>query len=197
MRPALKIGVFFAGGWIAIKLIFLSFNIFQDNILVPGLVNNLFLLLAISIGIFLEKKQEGYGKSAPLDDIKRGLVAGVPYILLVCGFMYFYYQDLHPQYIQNKVETRMDVIYHQMENPVYMDSLRIKNEDFRGLTKDDILAKIKTDTTATLSAKSLFVFALLGLLMMAATYAVFVTLVYHKVLFKDFYPKISSQNKKS
>lgn len=197
MRPALKMGLYFAGAWMIVKLVFLSFNIFQDGIMVPGLINNLFLLLAISIGLFYEKKKEGYGKGTPGSDIKAGLVAGVPYIVLVSAFMYFYYSDIHPQYIQTKVETRMDAIYSQMEKqPAYLDSLRAKNDDFRGLTENDILQKIKKDTEATLSPKTMFIFSLLGLLLMAATYAIFVTLVYHRVLFRDFYPKVPPQKKK-
>lgn len=190
MRPALKMGIYFAGGWMIVKFIFLSFNIFQDGILIPGLINNLFLLLSISVGLFLEKKKEGYGKGTPLSDIKAGLVAGVPYIVLVSGFMFFYYSSIHPQYIENKVEQRMDAVYHQMKNPAYLDSIRAKNDDFRGLSKDDILHKIKKNTEATLSPKALFVFSLLGLLLMSVTYAIFVTLVFQKVLFRDFYPKI-------
>nr|WP_299201740.1 hypothetical protein [uncultured Brumimicrobium sp.] len=187
MRPALKFALLFSGAWMFLKLIFLYFNIFQDDVVKPGLINNLFLLLAISLGLYYEKKKEGFGTGTPLSDIKNALTAGAPYVLIVSVFMFFYYDDINPSFIENRVTERMDIIYGEMESEAYVDTLRVHNPEFRVMTKEEIVRDIKSDTESALSAKTLFVFSLLGLMVMALTYAIFLTVIYRKILLKDFY----------
>src|SRR5690554_5696413 len=173
MRPALKFALLFSGAWMLLKLIFLYFNIFQDDVVKPGLINNLFLLLAISLGLYYEKKKEGFGTGTPLSDIKNALKAGAPYVLIVSVFLFFYYDDINPSFIENRRTERMDIIYGEMQSEAYVDTLRVHNPEFRVMTKEEIVRDIKSDTESALSAKTLFVFSLLGLMVMALTYAIF------------------------
>lgn len=189
MRPAIKYALLFSGAWMAIKLIFLALGIFQEDVVKPGLINNLFLLLAISLGLYFEKKKEGFGTGTPLSDIKNGLSAGAPYVLIVSVFMFFYYDSINPSFIDNRVSERMDVIYNEAQDEAYVDTLKLHNPEFRVMTTDEIIKEIKTDTESALSAKTLFVFSLLGLMVMALTYAIFLTVIYRKILLKDYYPK--------
>ena len=71
----------------------------------------------------------------------------------------------------------------------YIDTLKVHNPEFRVMTTDEIIREIKTDTQSALSAKTLFVFSLLGLMVMALTYSIFLTLIFRKILLKDYYPK--------
>lgn len=189
MKPALKFALLFSGAWIALKFIFLGLDIFQEDVLKPGLINNLFLLLAISLGLYQEKKKEGFGTGTPLTDIKKALTAGAPYVLIVSVFMYFYYDTINPSFIDNRVTERMDIIYSEMESEAYIDTLRVHNSEFQVMTKEEIARDIKSDTENALSARTLFVFSLLGLMVMALTYAIFITLIYRKILLRDFYQK--------
>ncbi|RFC53975.1 hypothetical protein [Brumimicrobium aurantiacum] len=189
MRPAIKYALLFSGAWIAIKLIFLGIGVFQENVVQPGLINNLFLLLAVSLGLYFEKKKEGYGVGTPLSDIKNGLTAGAPYVLIVSAFMFLYYDTINPSFVENRIAERMDVIYEEAQDEAYLDTLKVHNPEFRVMTSDEIMREIKTDTESALSAKTLFIFSLLGLMVMALTYAIFVTVIYRKILFKDYYPK--------
>ncbi|WP_107040100.1 hypothetical protein [Brumimicrobium mesophilum] len=190
MRPALKMALLFSGAWILLKFVFQAIDIFQEDVVKPGLINNLFLLLAISLGLYFEKKKEGFGTGTPLSDIKNGLTAGAPYVLIVSVFMFFYYDTINPSFIENRVSERMDVIYEESQDEAYMDTLKLHTPEFRVMTNDEILRDIKTDTESALSAKTLFVFSLLGLMVMALTYAIFLTVIYRKILFRDFYPKV-------
>lgn len=187
MRPAIKMALLFSGAWILLKFVFQAIDIFQEDVLKPGLINNLFLLLAVSLGLFFEKKKEGFGKGTPLSDIKNGLTAGAPYVLIVSVFMYFYYDTINPEFINNRVTERMDVIYDEAQDKAYVDTLKVHNPEFRVMTDDEIIKEIKTDTESALSAKTLFVFSLLGLMVMALTYAIFIALIYRKILFRDYY----------
>lgn len=189
MRPAIKMALLFSGAWILLKFIFEAIGVFQEDVVKPGLINNLFLLLAISLGLYFEKKKEGFGTGTALSDIKNGLLAGAPYVLIVSVFMYFYYDTINPTFIENRIAERMDVIYNEAQDEAYVDTLRVHTPEFRVMTTDEIIKDIKKDTESALSAKTLFVFSLLGLMVMALTYAIFITVIYRKILFRDFYPK--------
>ncbi|RYM32748.1 hypothetical protein ERX46_11830 [Brumimicrobium glaciale] len=189
MRPAIKMALLFSGAWILLKFILLSINVFQEDVVKPGLINNLFMLLAISFGLYFEKKKQGFGVGTPLSDIKNALSAGAPYVLIVSVFMFFYYDTINPSFIDNRVTERMDSIYAEAQDEAYVDTLRIHNPEFRVMTTDEIIREIKSDTESALSAKTLFVFSLLGLMVMALTYAIFITLIFRKILLRDYYPK--------
>lgn len=187
MRPSLRFALLFAGAFIAVKYLFMALDIFQDNVQIPGLINNLFLLSAISLGLFYEKKKEGVGVGTALSDIKSSLRAGAPYVLIVSGFIFFYYGTINPSFIESGVEVRMDMIYKDMERESYIDSLKMNKPEFQVLTNDEILRKAKEEIEVNLSPRTMFTFSLLGLLVLAVTYSIFITLIYRKILFKDHY----------
>src|SRR5690554_1077448 len=187
MRPAIKFALLFSSAWIILKFIFLSIGIFQEDVVKPGLINNLFLLLTISLGLYAEKKKEGFGVGTPLSDIKKALSAGAPYVLIVSVFMYFYYDTINPSFIEKRITERMDIIYSEMESEAYLDTLRVHNPEFKVMDKEEITRDIKSDTESALSARTLFVFSLLGLMVMALTYAIFITLIFRKILLRDYY----------
>ncbi|MEX2485881.1 MAG: hypothetical protein WED10_15020 [Brumimicrobium sp.] len=187
MRPALKTALFFAGSWILLKFIFLFFGVFQNEIFYSGLLNNLFLLAAIAVGLYLEKKKEGFGEGTALSDIKHAMVAGAPYTLIVSIFMFFYYQDINPSFVENRVSERMDIVYNNMERVSYVDSLKLQNQDFKVMTDEEIYNQIQEETKSAFSPKSLLTFSLLGLLILGFTYAIFVTAIYRKIMLRDYY----------
>jgi hypothetical protein len=111
MRPALKAALLFSLGWIVVKLSFFGLNIYQEDIFVSGLLNNLFLLGSIATGLYFQKKKEGFGEGTALSDIKHAMVAGAPYALIVSVFMFFFYNDINPDFVENRRSERMDLIY--------------------------------------------------------------------------------------
>tara|TARA_B100000508_G_scaffold141091_1_gene146327 strand:+ start:62039 stop:62605 length:567 start_codon:yes stop_codon:yes gene_type:complete len=187
MRPALKAALLFAAGWIAIKFTFYAMGVFQDDIFVTGLINNLFLLAAIAIGLYFEKKKEGFGSGTALSDIKHSMVAGAPYAVFVSIFMFFFYSNINPEFIEGKKQERMDIYYVNMERESYVDSLKAQNQEFNVLTNDEILKEIERDTESALSPNTLLVFSLLGLIVLSLTYAIFITVIFRKILLRNFY----------
>ena len=187
LRPALKFSLLFAGLWIALKMIFMAFNLFQEDIQVTGLLNNFFLLSAIALGLFFEKRKEGFGEGTAMTDIKHAVTAGAPYVLIVSLFMFYYYDTINPEFIETRVEERVDLIYNDMQRESYVDSLKINKPEFRTRTDEEILREAKREIESNLSPKSMLVFSLLGMLILAVTYAILLTLVFRKVLFRDHY----------
>lgn len=187
MRPALKIALFFASTWILLKLVFFNINWFQNDIFFTGLINNFLLLAAIAVGLYLEKKREGFGKGTALSDIKHAMVVGAPYALIVSIFMFFYYRDIHPEYTETRLNERMDIVYNAMERKTYVDSLKIQNQDFKVMTNDEIYTQIRNETASAYSPKSLLTLSLLGLIVLGFTYAIFITIIFRKILLKEYY----------
>lgn len=187
MRSALKFGILVALCWISIKLLFMALNVFQFDIFVPGLLNNLGLLIAISLGLYFEKKKEGYGEGTALSDIKSAMVAGAPYVLIVSGFMYFYYSDINPTFVETKVSERVDLVYDALQRPTYVDSLRQQTPEFEVMSNDEILGKMKTEISSAYDPTALFTFSLLGLMVLAFTYAIFITIIFRRILLRDYY----------
>ncbi|MDX1651443.1 MAG: DUF4199 domain-containing protein [Brumimicrobium sp.] len=189
MRPALKAALIFSVSWILLKFLFLYLGIFQNEIFYSGLLNNFFLLAAIALGLYLEKKKEGFGEGTALSDIKNAMIAGAPYALIVSVFMYFYYQDINPDFVENRVTERMDLVYNSMQRDTYVDSLKMQNKDFKVMTDEEIYKQIYQETESAFSPKSLLTFSLLGLLILGFTYSILITAIYRKVLFRDYYSK--------
>ncbi len=191
MRPALKSALFFALTWSLIKMAFYYSRLFQDDIFVPGLMNNLFLLSAISVGLYFEKKREGFGQGTALSDIKHSMIAGAPYALLVAIFMYFYYTDINPAYVETRISDRMDLVYNAMERESYVDSLKVQSPEYKVLTNEEIYNDIRISTVSAYSPKALLTFSLLGLMILGFTYSIFITVIFRKILLRDFYPNNS------
>lgn len=191
MRPALKSALFFALTWSLIKMAFFYSGLFQNDIFIPGLINNLFLLAAISVGLYFEKKREGFGQGTALSDIKHSMIAGAPYALLVAIFMYFYYTDINPEYVETRISDRMDLVYNAMERDSYMDSLKVQSPEYKVLTNEEIYTDIRISTVSAYSPKALLTFSLLGLMILGFTYSIFITVIFRKILLRDFYPNNS------
>jgi hypothetical protein len=187
MRPALASAILFAITWALLKMAFYYLDVFQDDIFVPGLLNNLFLLTAIAVGLYYEKKREGFGAGSALSDIKHTMVAGAPYTLLVAVFMYFYYQDINPSFTEIRITERMDGYYNALQREPYVDSLKIQYPEYNVLTNDEIYQELKVATVSAYSPKVILTFSLLGLMILSLTYGIFLTVIFRKILLRDYY----------
>lgn len=189
MKPTLKIGLIFAAVWIALKLLFWQLGIFQESIHITGLINTLFLLLAIALGLYFQKKKEGLSNGTALTDVKNALQSGVLYTVIVSVFLYFYYDSINPEFTENRINEMSDMFYDNMQRESYVDSLKLQNPDIEELTNEDIIRKNKSELEQNLSPYSTFIFSLLGLIILAFTYSILVTLVFRMILFKDYIQK--------
>jgi hypothetical protein len=102
MRITVKTGIISAAIWILIKLAFFYLDISNDSIVPLVMLNILGLLLAIAIGLYLQKIRETE-ETNTMVDLKNGMSAGLPYVLMVSIFIYFYYTKINPDYYAHQI----------------------------------------------------------------------------------------------
>lgn len=199
MKVTVKMGLLFAAIWIAIKMIFFITGITGKEIVPSVLLNILCMLLAISFGLYFQKRKEIQDRfdaqknandgdileeSSMLSDIKNGLKAGVPYAIIVTLFIFFYYDTIDPDFNQHQISEAEMGIQKLLDDPVELDQIRAENEDFEVMTKDEIYNSMIQGPQIFYNAKSTAVVSMLALLMLATLNSIFVTIIYRKVVFK-------------
>jgi len=199
MKVTVKMGILFAAIWIASKMIFFITGITGKEIVPSVLLNILCMLLAISFGLYFQKRKEIKDRfeaskkalagdvieeSSMLSDIKNGLKAGVPYAIIVSLFIFFYYDTIDPDFNQHQISEAEMGIQKLLDDPVELDKIRAENEDFEVMTKDEIYNSMVQGPRIFYNAKSTAIVSMLALLMLATLNSIFVAIIYRKVVFK-------------
>jgi len=184
MRITLKFGLLGAIVWIIVKMIFFIVGISETTIIPLVLLNMFFMLVSIAFGVYLHKKAEGFKQGNALSDIKAGMTTGVPYALVVSVFMYFFYEKINPDFIDQQIKKTEKELKKKLDNPKEFQKLRASNEDFEVKTKEQIHDSIMEFQHSMYSAKFTSVLGLLGMTFLATIYSIFVTIIYRRVLFR-------------
>ncbi len=182
MRITVKVAIIFAALWILIKMSMYWLGM-QDSQIPGTLTNILCLLLAISVGLFYEKLRAKEPSNA-LGDIKSAMTAGLPYTLIVSGFIYFFYGNIDADFTRHKVSERLVATEKQLENQETWDQFKADNPDYETYTKEQFFEEEKTKIEAANSPKAIFIMSLLGGLMLGTFYSILVTAIYRKVVFR-------------
>lgn len=184
MRVTVLTGLSFALAWIVLKMVFFWTGLLGTNIVPAVLLNMLFLLLAISFGLYLHKKKETERGNALLD-IKNAMSAGVPYLVVVSLFLYFYYSNIDPEFNQHQIAEAYTAVEKRMEDPAMLAEIKASNEEFEVLSKEEILSQLKENLERNYSASFTLTVSLLGLLLLATINSIFVTIVYRRLIFRN------------
>ena len=185
MRVTLKSGIIFAFGWMLIKLSLFGMGMSSQKSFLPSLfLNMFFIILAITIGLYLQKRKEPEQGNA-LKDIKSGMTAGFPYAVLVSFFIYIYYAKVDPSFIEGKIADREAFLDKKIKNPQDFQILKNSNPDYEVMTVKQIRnIEIKNGKSA-LSASSDATFAMLAMLLYAMFNSIFITIILRKIVFKN------------
>lgn len=182
MRITVKTGLLFALGWILVKMSMYSAGMLDSQI--PGtLINILFLLLAISVGLFLSKTKKKEATNA-LSDIKDGMSAGLPYTLIVSLFLYFFYGNIDREFTDHKIAERLTATEKMLEEPGEWEDFKDANPDYETYSKEQFLKEERTKIEAANNPRSIFIMSLLGGLMLGTLYSIVVTAIYRKLIFR-------------
>lgn len=184
MKVTVKTGIFFALGWMLVKMIFFYTGLSQDTIVPTIFINMFFLLSSIAVGLYLHKKQEGFSQGNALSDIKSGMTAGIPYTLLIAGFLYLFYTQIDPGYIDQMVQEKLEAYKAGLENPEELKLIKASNEAFEVMSKEDIYKEMALSTRSTISAFSMTTISLLGMLLLSTVYSILITVIFRKVLLR-------------
>lgn len=184
MKITIKIGIVFAIAWMLIKC---GYHLIHPNTIdlkVTIFSNMLLLISAISLGLYLHKKQEGFSQGNALSDIKSGMKSGVIYTLLVASFMYLYYAVLNPEFNQHQISEVKTQIKLELEKPEGLRKIRASQEAFEVMTKEQIYKELVKGPESFYAAKSTFVISLLSLLLLTTLYSILITVIYRQLLFR-------------
>ena len=184
MRGTVKAGLGCALIWILVKMTFFWTGSLNYNIVPPVLLNMLCLIIAISLGLYLHKRQETEVGNA-LNDKKNGMTAAVPYILVVSIFIYFYYNNIDPEYNQHQLSEAYTEIQKLLNTPEGLSNIREQNPEFEVLTKEEIFKKLKQGPDGFYSPTSTMTLSMLGLLVLGTMNSIFITVIYRKVVFRN------------
>ncbi|MDP4637874.1 MAG: DUF4199 family protein [Crocinitomicaceae bacterium] len=183
MRITVKTGMITALVWIGIKMLAFATGIVGSNVVPLVMLNILGVLLAISIGLFLHKKKTMEDSNALLD-IKNAMSAGVPYVMLVSIFLYFYYAKIDPEFNAHQIAEFETTLQRDLDDPIKFQQIKESNEDFEVKSKKEIYDTLRSGPRAFYSPGSTMAISMLSLLLLATLNSIFVTIVYRKFIFR-------------
>jgi len=184
MRITLKTGILFACGWMLIKLSMFGTGMSSDESLKPSiLINMLFLILAITVGLYLQKRKDTESGNA-LRDIKNGLSAGIPYAILVSFFIYLYYAKVDSNFTKHKIAESSVELTKIFKDPIKLKKLKNSNPDYEVMTNKQIVKAVLKNTESVFSPKSTSIMALAAMLLYSTLNSVFITIILRKFAFR-------------
>lgn len=184
MKITVKVGLLFALLWILVKMVFYWTGIVGMNVVPSVLLNMLFILLAISLGLYFHKlKQTEYTNA--LGDIKNGMTTGVPYAMVVSVFIYFYYSKIDPEFNRHQKAEWEVAISKKLDEKGGLESAREQNPEFEVMSKEEIITKMKTGYESFYNPVSTMTLSMLALLLLATLNSIFVTVILRRIVFKN------------
>lgn len=184
MKVTLKTALLCAAIWIAFKMVsfYAGFNQPAYTALFV-MTNMLMLIIAISIGLYLQKRKKVEDDNM-LTDIKNGMASGVIYAFIVSGFLYFYYEKIDPDYNKKMIAEREMYFKTIVDDPVKFKELKDSNKDMEVMTKNEILEEFRKTPQMLFSGNFMMTFGMLSMLLLSTFYSIIITIIYRKVLFR-------------
>ena len=186
MRVGVKTGIIAALSWIAFRLSAHYLGFFVDTP-VPQttvLLNIFGLIVAISVGLYLEKRKLTEESNA-LFDMKNAMSAGVPYVILVSIFIYFFYHKINPECYAHQVAENDLAIERMVNDPVQFEQFKREHEDAEVMTKEQIENKLKESNRQGASAGFTATLTVLAMIVLATLYSLLITIIMRKVVFRN------------
>ena len=183
MKVTVKTGLIFALVWIVFKMLFFLTGTLQEQIVPSVMLNILCILLAISIGLYKQKRREVEHTSA-LHDIKNAMSAGVPYALIVSCFLYFYYSNIDPEFNEHQIADAEMGIEKMLDDSAQFEAIKITRPEFEVMGKEEIFKELIKGPRAFYKASTTMTVSILALLLLATINSILVTIVYRKIVFR-------------
>lgn len=187
MKISTKIALLFAAIWFGGKILFFQLQWFQDPETFPYQVfwNILCLLMAMTIGSYIEKSKEDRSQSTALGDIKSILSGGLIYTILVASLLLTYYSKIDPDFNKHQIEVAEVKIKEMIDDPKQLKELRHSRQEFASLNKEELFQKLAQNPRSMFTARSTFIISLLGMLMLSVLNAIVLTAVYRRLVFRQ------------
>ena len=179
MKLPLKVGLFAAAIWISIKLAAFYLSLSLDDLRPFVFINMFILTAAIAIALYLVKRKET--ESNLLNDVKNGMLAGVPYAVIVSVFLYFYYQKIYPAFNAGK----MNEISLKLSNPQTIKEIQRSNPEMENKSVEEIKTDILAKTEMVYNPQFTMLVSMLSLLLYATLNSIVITLIFRRIVFRN------------
>lgn len=177
MKFPIKVGLICASIWIALKYTAWYFS-FSLSDIKPFVFVNMFLLTAsITIALYVVKLKED--DSNLLNDIKNGMLAGMPYSVVVSIFLYFYYERIYPDFNKQKIA----VIEKKLDEPNAIREIQKNNPEMQNDSPDEVRKEVIHKSKMIYSSKFNMLVALLSLVLYTTLNSIVIALILRKVVF--------------
>ena len=179
MKFPIKVGLVCAAIWIGLKMIAWSFSIGLNDIK-PFVFVNMFLLTAsIAYALYFVKLKED--DSNLLNDIKNGMLSGMPYSVIVSVFMYFYYERIYPDFNQQKIEA----IEKKLDEPNAIKDIQKNNPEMQNDSPKEVRNEVIEKSKLIYSSKFNMLVSLLALVLYTTINSIVIALILRKVVFAN------------
>lgn len=179
MKLPIKIGIGAALLWIVLKMLGLAINFSIDDIKFFVFINMFLLTAAIAFSLYQVKRKEL--ESNLLNDIKNGMLAGVPYTLIVSVFLYLYYEKIYPEFNDKKIQE----IELKMNNPKVIKEIQTSNPAMENKNPQEIKREVMANTRSMYSAKFTMIISLLALMVYSTLNSMVIAIIYRRVVFRN------------
>lgn len=184
MKTSVRIALGISLIWIIIDLIaFLSG--FAPEFFVPGILLSLLLLLvAISLGLFLTRREAKFAETSFVEDFKTSAQSGLIYAILISIFVYCYHEFIDPSIKNSLVEARIEKIHEIVPNEAAFVKIQEENTQWKGKSYDDYIENQELTIRGIISSFSVFIFHLAGLFIFTMFFSFFGTIIMRKVILR-------------
>lgn len=179
MKLPLKVGLLAAAIWISIKLAAFYLSLSLDE-LRPFVFINMFILTAsIAVALYLVKRKET--ENNLLNDVKNGMLAGVPYAGIVSVFLYFYYEKIYPDFNAGK----MNEISLKLSNSQTIKEIQRSNPEMENKSVEEIKRDVLGKTKMVYNAQFTMLVSMLSLLLYATLNSIVISVIFRRIVFRN------------
>ncbi len=179
MKLPVKVGIGAALFWIVLKMLGLAINFSVDDIKIFVFINMFLLTTAIAYSLFQIKRKEV--ESNLLNDVKNGMLSGVPYTLIVSIFLYFYYEKIYPEFNEKKIQE----IELRLSNPKTIKEIQTTNPAMENKNPEEIKREVLDSTKSMYSAKFTMIITLLALMVYSTLNSMVIAIIFRRVVFRN------------
>jgi glucan phosphoethanolaminetransferase (alkaline phosphatase superfamily) len=184
MKGPVGMGVVFGLVFIIVKMSAYLFGFMQENIVPSTLINILFLLLAIALGLYQYCINRTEPKESLMAELKQALKAGMIYTFIVSAFLYVFYNNIDKSLLSELKKERIEVFEKDIENPANFSEIKRSNEAFELMNKDEITEEYIKNVDTIISPRSVLLVSLMGMMLLSIFYSLLISIIYRKVLFR-------------
>jgi len=144
-----------------------------------GLLNMFLLTFVITWSIYKNKRIQT--ESNLLVDIKNGMLAGVPYTAVVSVFLFFYYGQIFPEFMEKK----MNEVYVRIDTKKELDAIRQNQPELENKSDVEIKQLAINDWKNKLDPQFTMMISLLALLFYTTMNSLLISLVFRRIVFRN------------